>query len=74
MDQKNTDTSSEPLFFKVKSRETVLVGENEICKGHAFTEVPRDPFSLSLFQVANVDTGEIKQAPAAEEKEIVSTY
>ena len=34
----------------------------------------RDPDAPSLFQVANVDTGEIKHVHAAEVKEIVSTY
>ena len=68
MDQKNTDTSSEPLFFKVKSRETVLVGENEICKGLVFTAGSIDPGAPSLFQVAYVDTGEIKPVHAAEVK------
>ena len=33
-------------------------------------EIEEDP----LFQVANVDTGEIKHIHAAEVKEIVSTY
>ena len=34
----------------------------------------QDPDAPSLFQVANVDTGEIKTIHAAEVKEIVSTY
>ena len=68
------DQESEPLFLKVKSRDTVLVGENEICKVLSFTGGSRDPDAPSLFQVANVDTGEIKTIHAAEVKEIVSTY
>ena len=74
MDQKNTDINEEPLFLKVKSRDTVLVGENEICKVLSFTGGSRDPGAPSLFQVANVDTGEIKHIHAAEVKEIVSAY
>ena len=74
MDQKNTDINEEPLFLKVKSRDTVLVGEDEICKVLSFTGGSRDPDAPSLFQVANVDTGEIKHIHAAEVKEIVSTY
>ncbi len=73
MDQ-NIDTSEEPLFLKVRSRDTVLVGENEICKVLSFSGGSRDPDAPSLFQVANVDTGEIKHIHAAEVKEIVSTY
>ena len=64
----------EPLFLKVKSRDTVLVGEDEICKVLSFVGGSRDPDAPSLFQVANVDTGEIKHIHAAEVKEIVSTY
>ncbi len=64
----------EPLFLKVRSRDTVLVGEDEICKVLSFVGGSRDPDSPSLFQVVNVDTGEIKHVHAAEVKEIVSTY
>ena len=65
---------NEPLFLKVKSRDRVLVSENEICKVLSFTGGSRDPDAPSQFQVANVDTGEIKHIHAAEVKEIVSTY
>ena len=39
MDQKKFDTSEEPLFLKVRSIDTVVVGENEICKVLSFMEV-----------------------------------
>ena len=68
------DQEYEPLFLTVKSRDTVLVGEDEICKVLSFVGGSRDPDVPSLFQVANVDTGEIKTIHAAEVKEIVSTY
>ena len=74
MDQEATDRSEEPLFLKVRSRDTVLVGEDEICKVLSFVGGSRDPDAPSLFQVANVDTGEIKTVHAAEVKEIVCTY
>ena len=64
----------EPLFLKVRSRDTVLGGEDEICKVLSFIGGSRDPDAPSLFQVANVDTGEIKHVHAAEVKGIVSTY
>ena len=64
----------DPLLLQVKSRDTVLVGEDEICKVLSFVGGSRDPDAPSLFQVANVDTGEIKHVHAAEVKEIVSTY
>ena len=68
------DQENEPLFLTVKSRDTVLVGEDEICKVLSFVGGSRDPDAPSLFQVANVDTGDIKNIHAAEVKEIVSTY
>ena len=73
MDQ-NIDISEEPLFLKVRSRDTVLVGDIEICKVLSFIGGSRDPDAPSLFQVASVDTGAIKHIHAAEVKEIVSTY
>ena len=63
----------EPLFLKVKSRDTVLVGEDEIYKVISFVGGSKDPDAPSLFQVANVDTCEIKHVHAAEVKEIVCT-
>ena len=65
---------SAPLFSSVRSGDTILVGENEICKVLSFVGGARDPLAPTLFQVANVDTGEIKHVHAAEVKEIVSTY
>jgi len=63
-----------PLFLQVKSRDTVLVGEDEICKVLSFVGGARDPLAPTLFQVANVDTGEIKFVHGEEVREIVSTY
>ena len=68
MDHINTDTNDKPIFLKDKSRDTFLVGENEICKVLAFTAGSKDPEAPSLFQVANVDTGDIKPVHAAEVK------
>ena len=61
----------ESLFLKVRSRDTVLVGENEICKVLSFIGGSRDPDAPSLFQVTNVDTGEIKHVHAAEVKKVL---
>ena len=68
------EIEEEPLFLKVKSRDTVLVGEDEICKVLSFIGGARDPLAPTLFQVANVDTGEIKFVHGEEVKEIVCTY
>ena len=68
------EIEEDPLFLQVKSRDTVLVGEDEICKVLSFVGGARDPLSPTLFQVANVDTGEIKFVHGEEVKEIVCTY
>ena len=68
------EVEEDPLFLRVKSRDTVLVGEDEICKVLSFVGGSRDPDAPSLFQVANVDTGEIKIVHAAEVKEIVCSW
>ena len=65
---------NEPLFLKVKSRDAVLVGEDEICKVLSFVGGARDPLVPTLFQVANVDTGEIKFVHGEEVKEIVCSW
>ena len=67
------EVEEEPLFLKIKSRDTVLVGEDEIYKVISFVGGSKDPDAPSLFPVANVDTGEIKHVHAAEVKEIVCT-
>ena len=48
--------------------------EDEICKVLSFVGGARDPLAPTLFQVANVDTGEIKFVHREEVREIVSTY
>ena len=68
------EIEEEPLFLKVKSRDTVLLGKDEICKVLCFVGGARDPLAPTLFQVANVDTGEIKFVHGAEIKDIVCTY
>ena len=68
------DQENEPLFLRVKSRDTVLIGADEICKVLSFVGGARDPRAPTLFQVANVDTGEIKFVHGEEVREIVSTY
>ena len=58
----------------LKSRDSVLVGENEICKVLSFVGSVRDSLAPTIFQVANVDTGEIKFVHGEGVREIVSTY
>mgnify|MGYP001170647034 CR=1 FL=1 len=68
------ETEEDPLFLQVKSRDIVLVGEDEICKVLSFVGGARDPLAPTIFQVANIDTGEIKFVHGEEVMEIVSTY
>ena len=63
-----------PIFLQVKSRDTVLVGEDEICKVLSFVGGARDPDVPTLFQVANVDSGEIKFVHGEEVKQILSEH
>ena len=63
---------NEPEFLKVKPGDTVLVGEDEIAKVISFVGGARDPDALTLFQVAIVDSGEIKLDRGDEVKQILS--
>ena len=65
---------NEPEFLKVKPGDTVLVREDEICKVLSFVSGARDPLAPTLFQVANVDSGEIKFVHGAEVKQILSEH
>ena len=60
-------------FLKVKRGDTVLVGEDEIAKVLSFIGGARDPGIPTLFQVANIDTGEIHYVNANDVKEIVAS-
>ena len=51
---------SKPRFLKVKLGDTVLVGEDEIANDLSFVEGARDWVSPKPFQVANLDSVEIK--------------
>ena len=63
---------NEPEFLKVKPGDTVLLGEDEIAKVLSFVGGARDPDAPTLFQVANVDSGEIKFVHGEEVKQILS--
>ena len=65
---------NEPEFLKVKPGDTVLVGEGEIAKVLSFVGGAKDPAAPSLFQVPNVDSGEIKFVHGEEVKQILSEH
>tara|TARA_Y100001968_G_C18835444_1_gene471078 strand:+ start:15 stop:212 length:198 start_codon:yes stop_codon:yes gene_type:complete len=60
-------------FLKVKPGDTVLIDEDEKAKVLSFVGGARDPDSPTLFQVANINTGEIHYINADEVKEIVGS-
>ena len=62
-----------PEFLKVKAGDTVLIGEDEIAKILTFIGSSPDPDVPTLFQAANVDTGEIHWVHGEEVKQILST-
>ncbi len=66
-----TDQEHEPELLKVKPGDTVLVGDDEIAKVLSFVGGARDPLAPTLFQVANVDSGEIKFVHGEEVKQIL---
>ena len=63
---------NEPGFQKVKPRDTFLVGKDEIAKVLSFVGGASDPDSPTLFQIAKVDSGEIKFVHGEEVKQILS--
>ena len=50
---------NEPLFLKVRPGDTVLYENDQIGKILTFNGGSRDPDAPTLFQIANVDSGEI---------------
>ena len=67
------DKENEPEFLKVKPGDTVLVCADEICKVISFVGGARDPLVPTLFQVVNVDSGELKFVHGEEVIGIVSS-
>ena len=67
------ETEEDSLSLRVKCRDTLLLGEDEIWEVLSFVGAARDPF-WPFSQVANIDTGEIKFVHGEEVKKIVCTY
>ena len=68
----NDEGLNEPVFLKVKAGDSVLIGDDEIAKVLNFVGRSREPDAPTLFQAANVDTGEIHWVHAEEVKGVVS--
>ena len=64
----------EPLFLKVKPGDAVLYEKDQIGKVLTFVGGSRDPDAPSLFQIANLDSGEIRWIHGEEVTEIVCEY
>ena len=63
-----------PLFLKVKCGDAVLYEKDQIGKVLTFVGGSSDPDAPSLFQIANVDSGEIRWIHGEEVTGIVSEY
>ena len=64
----------EPLFLKVRPGDAVLYEADQIGKVPTFIGGSRDPDAPTLFEIANVDSGEIRWIHGQEVPEIVSKY
>jgi len=62
------------LFLKIKPGDAVLYETDQIGKVLTFIGGSRDPGAPTLFQIANVDSGEIKWIHGEEVTDIVSAY
>jgi len=66
------EVEEEPLFLKIKCGDAVLYEKDQIGKVLTFVGGSRDPDAPSLFQIANVDSGEIRWIHCQEVAEMVS--
>ena len=64
----------EPLFLKVRLGDAVIYEKDQIGKILTFIGGSRDQDGPTLFQIANVDSGEIRWIHGEEVTEIVSKY
>ncbi len=63
-----------PIFLKVKCGDAVLYEKDQIGKVLTFVGGSHDPEAPSLFQISNVDSGEIRWIHGEEVTDIVSEY
>ena len=68
------EVEEEPLFLKIKCGDAVLYENDQIGKVLTFVGGSRDPDAPSLFQIANVDSGEIRWIHGEEVTAIVCEY
>ena len=66
------EVEEEPLFLKIKCGDAVLYEKDQIGKVLTFVGGSRDSDAPSLFQIANVDSGEIRWIHGEEVAEMVS--
>ena len=70
----HNERMNEHLFLKIKCGDAVLYEKDQIGKVLTFVGGSRDPDAPSLFQIANVDSGEIRWIHGEEVTDIVSEY
>ena len=64
----------ESLFLKIRPGDAVLYEKDQIGKVLSFGVSSHDPDAPSLFQIANVDSGEIRWVHGEKVLEIVCEY
>ena len=64
----------ESLFLKIRPGDAVLYEKDQIGKVLSFGFSSHDPDAPSLFQIANVDSGEIRWVHGEKVLEIVCEY
>ena len=68
-----TNLEKEPEFMQAKVSKSVLINGEKVFKIISIIGCARDPDAPTLFQVENVDTGEIKFVHAAGVKQILNS-
>tara|TARA_B100000214_G_scaffold321514_1_gene257101 strand:+ start:304 stop:579 length:276 start_codon:yes stop_codon:yes gene_type:complete len=63
-----------PLFLKVRPGDAVPYEADQIGKVLTFISGPRDQDALTLFQIVNLDSGEIRWVHSEKVSEIVCKY
>ena len=70
----HNELMDEPLFLKLRPHDAVLYEADQLGKVLTFIGGSRDPGAPTLFQIANVDSGQIRWIHGEKVTEIVSQY
>ncbi len=70
----HNELMDETLFLKVRPSDAVLYEADQLGKVLTFIGGSRDPGAPTIFQIANVDSGQIRWIHGEEVTEMVSKY